>query len=185
MPKLSQEEGKRLVCLAREAITASLLRGERVAATGSTERRGVFCTLKTHHDVLRGCIGLPYPTKPLAEAVVDAAISSATGDPRFKPLEAEELGEIKIELTVLTTPQELTCPKKEIPGKIKIGTHGIIIDAPHSSGLLLPQVATENGPWSAVEFLEATCWKAGLPPNAWKEEKVKVSLFEGQIFSEA
>ncbi|MCK4327272.1 MAG: TIGR00296 family protein [Candidatus Diapherotrites archaeon] len=185
MAKIPQAEGKQLLALARKAITTYLEKRERISPPKEpSEKRGVFCTLRTRHDVLRGCIGLPYPTKPLAEAIVEAAISSAAGDPRFKPVTAEELGEIRIELTVLTTPEELECPKAEMPGKIEIGRHGLIVKGQYTSGLLLPQVAVENGPWSPVEFLEATCWKAGLPPQAWKEEGVKISLFEGQIFTE-
>ena len=185
MELLSDNEGKSLISLARTAINEFLRTQETIKPPAEpSEKRGVFCTLKTKHDVLRGCIGLPYPTKPLAEAVVEAAIASATADPRFKPVGTEELDEIKIELTILTPPQELTCPKEEIPKKIEIGKHGLIIESTHASGLLLPQVAVENGPWNSVEFLEATCWKAGLPPHAWEEPETKVFTFEGQIFEE-
>ncbi len=177
--------GNGLVKLAREAIEEYVRNGHRIAAPASpSEKKGVFCTLKTRHGVLRGCIGFPYPVKPLAEGVVEAAIASATQDPRFKPLSPGELGGIRIELTVLTTPKELSCPKSEIPKKIEIGRHGLIVENSYTSGLLLPQVATENGRMTPTEFLEATCWKAGLPPHAWKEQGVRVYTFTGEIFSE-
>ncbi len=176
--------GKELVSLARKAITEYVLHHNRISSSEFSEKQGVFCTIKTKFDVLRGCIGFPYPVKPLREAVIDAAISAASADPRFKPLKVEELSDIKIELTVLSVPQELTCSKESIPSKIEIGKHGLIIESDSTSGLLLPQVATENGPWAPTEFLEATCWKAGLPPHAWKDSTTHVFTFEGQIFSE-
>ena len=182
---MEKNEGKALLGLARRAITEFVTGHTRIAPPAEpSKKQGVFCTLKTKYGMLRGCIGFPYPVKPLAEGVVDAAIASATEDPRFKPVSADELGGITIELTILTTPKELTCPKAEIPNKIKIGTHGLIVESGYSSGLLLPQVATENGKLSPIEFLEATCWKAGLPPNAWKELETKVYTFTGEIFSE-
>ena len=185
MGKLTAEEGKILVTLARDAIAANLKNGTTLEPPqGFGRKQGVFCTLKTGLDVLRGCIGYPYPTMPLGKAVIEAAIASATGDPRFKPVEKDELDTLKLELTVLTAPVKLTCPKEDIPHKIEIGKHGLIIEDTHNSGLLLPQVATENGPWKPVEFLEATCWKAGLPPHAWKNKGVEVFTFEGQIFEE-
>jgi len=186
MGRLTEKQGKALVSLARQAITSYLAEGKAIKAPEGLprEKQGVFCTLKTKLDVLRGCIGLPYPTKPLADAVIDAAVSSAVGDPRFKPVELDELGDIKIELTVLTVPEELTCPKNDIPKNITIGKHGLIIEQGRTGGLLLPQVAVENGPWKPIEFLEAVCWKAGLPPHAWMDPKTKLYTFEGQIFEE-
>lgn len=176
--------GSELIALARRAITEYLKNSETIAVSEPAEKQGVFCTLKTKHDVLRGCIGFPYPVKPLGQAIIDAAIAAATADPRFKPVELAELDDLKIELTILTVPQELTCAKEEIPNKIEIGKHGLIVGKGAASGLLLPQVAVENGPWSSIEFLEATCWKAGLPPHAWKEEETKIFTFEGEIFEE-
>ena len=178
-------DGNSLLPLARKAITEFVRNGNRITPPEEpSEKRGVFCTLKTEHDLLRGCIGFPYPVKPLAEAVVDAAIASSTEDSRFKPVSPDELDEIKIELTILTTPQQLNCPKAEIPDKVTIGVHGLIVENDYTSGLLLPQVATENGKMTPIEFLEATCWKAGLPPHAWKEESTRVYTFSGEIFSE-
>lgn len=176
--------GEALVSLARNAINTYVRSRERIPAPKEpSQKQGVFCTIKTSLNVLRGCIGFPYPVKPLAEAVVEAAIAAATEDPRFKPVTPEELDEIKIELTILTPPKELKCEKKDIPNRVVIGKHGLIVESGYASGLLLPQVATEGG-MSAVEFLESTCWKAGLPPHAWKDPSTRVFTFEGEIFGE-
>lgn len=184
---LTPAQGKELLLLARQAIRAHLTGGEKPplpAGEVFREKRGVFCTLKTRLDVLRGCIGFPFPTTPLAEALADAAVSAASRDPRFKPLESRELQDIRIEVTVLTKPEPLTGKREDYPTKIKIGRHGLIVKTQYASGLLLPQVAVESGEWSPIEFLEATCWKAGLPPQAWKDESTQVLVFEGQVFQE-
>ncbi|MHC1626224.1 MAG: TIGR00296 family protein [Methanoculleaceae archaeon] len=182
---LSQEDGDYAVELARHAITRAI--GGEVGTLppipeSFNKRRGVFVTLR-EYGCLRGCIGFPYPVKPLADAVQEAAVSAATQDPRFPPLRRSELEDVRIEVTVLTTPEPLRCPPEERPDHIIPGRHGIIISSPSGSGLLLPQVATEYG-WNSREFLDNTCMKAGLCAGCWLDESVEVSIFEGQIFSE-
>ena len=66
---------------------------------------------------------------------------------------------------------------------IEIGRHGLIIEGMGTSGLLLPQVATE-WKWDASEFLTNCCLKAGLPPDSWLLDGIKVKVFEGEIFEE-
>ncbi len=182
--KLSLEEGKLLVKTARKAIKKYLGEEKKISAPECSEKlrqkRGVFCTLNTYpEDVLRGCIGLPYPKKPLVDGVIEAAVSS-TRDPRFKDLQKEELNDIVIELSVLTKPKKLDEP---YPEKIDLGTHGLIIKKGGRSGLLLPQVPEQAG-WSTAEkFLNQTCWKAGLNMNCWKEG-AEVYRFRAQIFKE-
>lgn len=126
---------------------------------------------------LRGCIGFPYPVKPLAEAVQEAAVGAALQDPRFPPLRAEELSALEIEISVLTPPKSLE------PSQVKVGVHGLIVSRGGRSGLLLPQVAMEYG-WDAPTFLAQTCLKAGLPKDAWRKD-AELSAFEAQVFSES
>ena len=186
---LTEEEGKEGLRLARQAIEKHLsenrrLKAEEVHVPASFEEdRGVFVTLNKHGD-LRGCIGYPYPVFKLKDAIIDAAISAAVSDPRFPPVTKEEFEDIVIELTILTTPQVLKAAKpKDLPKQIEIGRHGLIVKKGMYQGLLLPQVATEYE-WSAEEFLCQTCWKAGLPQDAWLDKDTEVSTFEGQIFKE-
>jgi len=184
MNMLSLEEGERAVRLAREAIVAFLGDHSRIAPRlGGTfkERRGVFVTLKK--DGLRGCIGHPYPDMPLSDAIVDSAISAATGDPRFPSVQIEELDAITIEVTILTPPKLIEGKASERPKKMQIGKHGLIVKFGLVSGLLLPQVATEYN-WDAEEFLSQTCIKAGLTPDMWLDEEAEAYIFEGQIFAE-
>ncbi len=186
---LSERDGKYLVALARRAITSYLKQGERISPRDATpnllEKRGVFVTLETMPNrELRGCIGYPYPVYPLASAVIDAAISAATEDPRFPPLESEELEKLVIEVSVLTLPERIICKDpREIVKEVKVGRDGLTIESRSCSGLLLPQVPVEQE-WGAEEFLAQICWKAGLPPDEWLSETAKVCRFQAQVFCE-
>lgn len=187
MSDLAEEEGKKGLQLAREAIEQYLSDSMKMKAKNGLpesfeEERGVFVTLNKY-GTLRGCIGYPYPVFKLKEAIIDAAISAAVNDPRFPAVTEEELTDITIELTVLTVPQVLKEQPKDLSEHIEIGKHGLIVKKGLYQGLLLPQVATEHN-WSSEEFLCESCWKAGLPQDAWLDEDTEVSIFEGQIFKE-
>ncbi len=187
MTMLTEEEGKEGLKLARAAIDKYLSENIKIKAGAHLpaifeEKRGVFVTLNKYGE-LRGCIGYPYPIFKLKDAIIDAAISAAVNDPRFPAVTKAELADIDIEITILTTPQVLRVKPKDLPQQIEIGRHGLIVKKGIYQGLLLPQVATEYN-WSAEEFLCQTCWKAGLPQDAWLEKDTEVSTFEGQIFKE-
>jgi uncharacterized protein len=145
------------------------------------EKRGVFVTL-TESGLLRGCIGHPFPDSRLEDAIMDSAISAATRDPRFHSVRKDELDEIVVEVTVLTQPEKINAPAEELPERIEIGKHGLIVKQGYCQGLLLPQVAPEYN-MDSLEFLGHTCLKAGLSPDAWLKG-AEVSCFEGQIFKE-
>lgn len=187
MSDLAEEEGKKGLQLAREAIEQYLsdsmkMKQKNGLPVSFEEERGVFVTLNKY-GTLRGCIGYPYPVFKLKDAIIDAAISAAVNDPRFPAVTEEELTDITIELTVLTVPLVLKEQPKELPKHIEIGKHGLIVKKGLYQGLLLPQVATEHN-WSSEEFLCESCWKAGLPQDAWLDEDTEVSIFEGQIFKD-
>ncbi len=182
---LTLEEGKLLVKLARETIETYLREGRkpRVPKVPAKlrERRGVFVTLNKGGE-LRGCIGHPLPTTPLIDAVIDSAISSATRDPRFPPVAPEELPTLEVEVSVLSKPEpiEVKSPR-EYPKHVVIGRDGLIIEWSGYAGLLLPQVPVEWG-WDAEEFLSHACMKAGLTPDYWLREGVRISKFSAQAF---
>jgi len=137
---------------------------------------GVFVTL-TKNGELRGCIGIPFPME-LKQALKEAALG-AINDPRFPPVTPDELDDICIEVSVLTPPEAVENPLKEI----EVGKHGVIIQWGPYSGLLLPQVPVEYN-WGLEEFLDNACLKAGLPPGFWKNRDVKIYRFEARIFKE-
>lgn len=148
------------------------------------EKQGVFVTLHTYpeHD-LRGCIGAPLPVMSLKEAIIESA-QSATRDPRFPPLEENEIEHVIIEVTILTKPELIKVDQpKDYPSNIEIGRDGLIVEQGFYKGLLLPQVPVEQG-WNKEEFLSHTCMKAGLLPDAWFDENTKIYKFSGQIFTE-
>jgi uncharacterized protein (TIGR00296 family) len=185
---LSEENGKFLVELARRAIETYLVDRKVIEVPEYedpklNEDMGVFVTLNLRNE-LRGCIGYPEPVMPLLKAVIDAAISAATRDPRFNPLTASEMDKIHVEVSVLTKPQliEVDNPVEYLEN-ITLGQDGLIVESGPYRGLLLPQVATEWG-WDGEEFLSNTCMKAGLPSDCWLSQNVKIYKFSSQIFQE-
>jgi len=142
------------------------------------EVRGAFVTIHKHGQ-LRGCIGTFLPDKPVWQVVAEIARSSSVADPRFPPVSEKELGEIDVEISVLS-PLE----KTDDPLSLELGVHGIYITRGMQSGTFLPQVATEHN-MTKEEFLSTCCsHKAGLPPDAWKDPETEVSLYTAQVFGE-
>ena len=193
---LSEEERRLALTIPRRAIERALgrdrvrdpagpFRSELLPAVFD-ERRGVFVTLKRFPSLeLRGCIGYPLPVLALREALARAAVSAAVEDPRFRPVRAEELPRLAIEVSVLTVPQPIRAARpQDLVRAVLVGRDGLIVEGFGSSGLLLPQVAPEQH-WSSEEFLEGTCEKAGLPPTAWRDPRVSVQRFEAEVFGES
>ena len=186
MIMLSEEDGKYLLKIAKEAIETYVCENRKIDVPSDCpdylkEELGVFVTLNKNH-YLRGCIGYPEPVFPLINATIDSAISAATRDPRFPEVDENELGDLEYEITVLTKPVliEVSEPMEYLDNII-IGKDGLIVEKGFYRGLLLPQVAPENN-MDKVEFLSHTCMKAGLSPNAWRDGNIKVFKFQGQIF---
>lgn len=185
---LSEEEGKFLVELARKSINSFIKERIKIGVPEDTpeslkENRGAFVTLNKD-EMLRGCIGYVEPIAPLANAVIDVAISAAVNDPRFSPVTVNELEDLDIEVSVLTQPELIEVDRpEEYMDKIKIGEDGLIIERGPYKGLLLPQVAVEWG-WNVEEFLYNTCVKAGLTADCWIFPDVKIYKFSSQVFKD-
>ena len=180
--ELREDEKKELLGLARAAIEAELTGkhappGAHASATLDTAC-GVFVTLRMNSD-LRGCIGYVEPRLPLRLAVEEVAKKAALEDPRFLPLTPEELKNTMIEISVLSALEEV-----KGNSSIEVGKHGLVVDAGHARGLLLPQVPVEYG-WDREQFLAHTSQKAGLPPDAWQQSHVKLFVFTTTVFTEA
>jgi uncharacterized protein (TIGR00296 family) len=185
MELITENEGTLAVRLARGALEYAVAHKPKPMINLTPVfrgKRGVFVTL-TKHGELRGCIGFPYPVMPLDDAIEHTAAAAALEDPRFPPVKKVELGDIDIEVTVLSVPVPLTCDPIDRPGHVEVGRDGLIVRGMGTSGLLLPQVATDNG-WDSTMFLDHTCNKAGLPARCWTYGNVEVITFQGQIFSE-
>ena len=188
---LSLTEGRAAVELARDTLEWHVRGNQPKPGPRPSgvlaEKRGVFVTLNIlvqGAKELRGCIGYPEPIKPLWEAIRDVTVY-ASEDPRFPfPVRAEELDRIVVEVSVLTLPEEIRASRRsDFPSKIRLGVDGLIVSNSFTSGLFLPQVATEQG-WDQETFLSEACGKAGLPFDSWLKADTKVETFQAEVFAE-
>ncbi|SFM88971.1 AmmeMemoRadiSam system protein B [Thermodesulforhabdus norvegica] len=176
---LSDEEKRVLKELARETIEARAFGKALPVINNPSEKlkepRGAFVTI--HKDgKLRGCIGMIESYRPVWETVRDMAIQAAYHDPRFPPVQPQEVKDLDIEISVLTPLKPISSPEE-----IEVGLHGLVVRRGPYSGLLLPQVAVEHN-WDRETFLEWTCRKAGLEPDAWKDPLTKIFVFSADVF---
>ena len=178
---LSAAEREALLTLARATLHRFLSVGDapivHPAEPGLWQARGAFVTLEKAGE-LRGCIGELVGQRPLYLSVQWAALSAALADPRFPPLTAEELPQIAIEISALTPLQEVADVND-----IEVGVHGLLIAQGGQQGVLLPQVAVDEG-WDREAFLRAVCRKAGLPEETWREADAHLYAFSAEVFSE-
>jgi AmmeMemoRadiSam system protein B/AmmeMemoRadiSam system protein A len=138
--------------------------------------QGAFVTLKKHGE-LRGCVGHMAEDMPLCRTVCGMALMSAFEDQRFRPVTADEMPDIRVEISALT-------PFKPISGadQIVLGRDGVVIRKSGRSAVFLPQVATEQG-WTRDEMLDQLCRKAGLPAGGWRQG-AELFTFQAVVFSE-
>lgn len=144
------------------------------------EKRGVFVTLHKHGQ-LRGCIGYICPTKSIYGAIKENALNAAFSDPRFPPLQKEELKEVEIEISILSVPQKIEFKEsKELIQKLRPKKDGVILEKKGHQATFLPQV------WEQIpdpfEFLQQLSWKAGLSPEAWKD--AAIYTYQAEVFGE-
>ncbi len=190
------DDGVFLVKLSRKAVKSFLKAGVKISPPKIIpekfkEKFGVFVTIERLSHIgpkvykeLRGCIGFPYPIKSLIEATIDSAISAAVEDPRFPPMKLDELSNVIFEVSILSPPEEVVVKnRKDLPKDIVIGRDGLIVEYGWYRGLLLPQVPVEYK-WDTETFLAETCMKAGLPPDSWLIDDVKIYRFKARIFTE-
>ena len=178
----NKSQRKRLIDIARSSIEEYLKTGKKIELTETdpalVKELGAFVTLNEHGE-LRGCIGHLIGDGPLYLTVADMAIEAAVHDPRFPQVTASELKAIGIEISVLSPLERVYSADK-----IEMGKHGVLVRRGFSSGVFLPQVATETG-WSKEEFLSNLCaHKAGLSPDAWKDPATEIYIFTAEVFSE-
>lgn len=183
----SDEDGELAVRVARDTVERFVKREEDkdYAVPESFKKpAGTFVTLTRYPSGdLRGCIGYPQPIFPLIESLIRSA-QGACEDPRFSPLRERELPEITVEVSLLTPPVKVRVNRpEEYVEKIEVGRHGLIASVGPYRGLLLPQVPVEWG-WDSRTFLEQTCIKAGLRPDAWKKRGFELQVFEAEVFTE-
>jgi AmmeMemoRadiSam system protein A len=176
--EFSPKERAVLLRLAHDSISSALERRE-IPLDPPTqhlgELRGAFTSLYLHGE-LRGCVGYVMPASSVYRAVAETARAAAFDDNRFPPVTQDEAPHLEIELSILTPPQPI------LPEAIEVGRHGLVISQHGRRGLLLPQVAIEHH-WDRITFLEQTCRKAGLPPDAWRKG-ASILAFSAEVFGE-
>ena len=138
---------------------------------------GVFVTLK-RDGMLRGCRGCVEGTYPLRKTIWELSRSSAFDDPRFNPMEQEELEGLEISISLLGMMEQV---KVEDPSqfreKIQLGIDGICLRLKGNSALFLPEVAPEQG-WNVETTLRQLCRKAGLEEEDWRNSETEVRCFQ-------
>lgn len=183
--QLTKDQGALLLQLARQTIK-DRLQGKRQGTAPDVpeflEKRAVFVTLKKKGQ-LRGCIGNLQPVGTLLEGVRDNAINAAFNDYRFEAVKPEELGEITIEVSVLTVPEPLVHKGgDDLAAKLRPGTDGVILRLGRNSATFLPQV-WEQLPTAAL-FLGHLCTKAGLSGESWQSAEVEIETYQVESFME-
>ena len=177
---LSTTEKNLLLKIARESISNYVSKGSKtpieVPCESLQAKQGCFVTIK-HKERLRGCIGQFTSDKPLCQLIQEMAIAAATRDPRFYPMENEDLENYELQISVLSPLQKI-----ESVEEIEVGKHGLYIEKNFYRGVLLPQVAIEYG-WDRDTFLAQTCLKAGLDKDSWKED-ADIFIFTAQVFGD-
>ncbi len=188
MSALTDEDRKGLLILARSVIESELVAGAEIKrpehiSPALNEKRGCFVTLHKG-GLLRGCIGTIEAVRSLLSNVEENAFNAAFKDPRFPPLERDELSAVDIEISVLTVPKIVEFEDGEdLKQKIRPGVHGVILSRDWRSSTYLPQV------WEQLpdkeSFLEHLCQKAGMESTCWKDKNTQVKVYRAEYFSEA
>ena len=179
MTEYDPGERKMMLQIAHEAIIA-LVEGRDITFPAPSphlaEPRGVFTTLYLDGK-LRGCVGFPVASLSLFKAVAETARAAASQDPRFARVSLSEARALRISISILSPLSPIT------PAEVEIGRHGLVISQGTRRGLLLPQVPVEHG-WDRNTFLEQTCVKAGLPPQAW-HSGAHLEAFTAEVFADS
>ncbi len=168
---MMEKEHHPLVKLARNTIEQYVRTGATVAPPREQtpemkQRAGAFVSLHKH-GALRGCIGTIEPASPdVASEVIRNAISAATRDPRFPPVQASELDELEISVDVLLPPEPIESIDELDPKR-----YGVIVQSGWRRGLLLPDL---EGVDTAEYQVAIARRKAGIGPS----EPVELYRFE-------
>lgn len=182
LSRLTSEQRRWLLDLARTTIVRRL-QGVPSNLAGPVDGplakvRGAFVTLTTDDGALRGCVGHVIGSEALWRSVEVNAVNAAFHDPRFSPVGVDEIDQLVLEISALSA---LVAVAKV--DEIRVGRDGLIVERGGYRGLLLPQVAERYG-WSAAEFLDQTCRKAGMRPGCWQDPATLIRRFTAEVFSE-
>lgn len=183
--ELTFEDGARAVELARQAIRSYVLHGQREHPGSMREafyrRTGAIVRIESANGRggLRGCAGEYDGRDQLGHAIVDAAIAAASADSCGSEVGSAELQNLTVSVCIVGD----LSPTDDPAADLELGRHGLAITHGDETAWLYPTVPLDQG-WTGEEYLERTCRKAGLTPDAWADDDVTVELFEGAVFRE-
>jgi len=181
-PKLTDEQRALIHKAACEIMATAILKrqgnidDETLGGAADKTVMGAFVTLK-RQGRLRACCGALGRPMPLANALSQAALRTATEDSRLPTISPTELAHLDVDVQLLFAFQPIEERGADRVKVVEIGRHGLQIRYGNNAGLLLPNVATEQG-YEAEEFLRQVCRKAGLPDKAWQDDAATIQTFE-------
>lgn len=178
--------GRAITGIARRAIGAALRHAPAPslpAAPWLQAPAACFVSLHTPSGALRGCVGVLEARRPLAKEIAEQAVAAALRDPRFAPVDADELPELRIAVSVLGPAQALETPDEAaLLAALRPGVDGLTVVAGERRATFLPQV------WQSLpeprDFLAELKAKAGLPRDA-AHTALRYERYTAQTYEEA
>ncbi len=183
--ELSTDDKSTALRIAKESILHGLKDGSalNIITNNYSEdlQQTLACFVTLHkNNQLRGCIGALEASQALINDIAEHAFAAAFRDPRFPPLEENELNELSMEISVLSKPEKINFENEEdLLNQIRPDVDGLILEHEYNRGTFLPSV------WEQLpdkkDFLNHLKTKAGLPSNWWHND-VKISRYETTQF---
>lgn len=186
--KLKKAEKEQLLNLARNSL--NYIFRKKKGYSPNTERmpkklkekKATFVTL-TKNGELRGCIGSLLASKPIYQDIIENTYKAAFSDYRFPQLDKSELADVRIEISILTKPEDLEYKSQsDLISILEREKPGVIISEGLNSATFLPQVWDEIT--RAEDFLSHLCQKAGFDPDEWKGGRLAVQTYKVLNFKE-
>ena len=186
--KLNENEKKTLLSLARVSIINAVnkespMQVDVIKYSRLLQENGASFVTLTKGGQLRGCIGTLDAYRPLVQDVCEHAAAAALSDYRFPPVTRQEVSNIAIEISRLTSPEEISYDEPEdILKVVRPGSDGVLIHSNFGRATFLPQV------WGKLpkpeQFFTHLCQKMGAPGDLWRHEILQVSVYQVEEFSE-
>jgi AmmeMemoRadiSam system protein A len=189
MDELTAEERKLLLTTARQSISLAVnrLKPQSISIEDyphSLQQWGASFVTLTKKEILRGCVGTLEAYQPLVEDVREHAIAAAMHDYRFPPVQADEIDDLNIEISRLTSPVRIDYQDPiELVQKLRPGIDGVLLRDGFQRATFLPQV------WEKLpgpdDFLSHLCLKMGSSANLWKRKLLEISTYQVEEFHES
>ncbi len=137
VPRCANVLNKQTIAIARTAISAHLHGHEYIPPSLPVIPgcAGLFVTLWTGKNTLRGCMGELGPQPALGDAIARCAVAAAVRDSRFRPLSLCDLARVTVEISLLCQPHRVSSLEELDPAR-----YGVIVRQGKQRGVLLPAI---------------------------------------------